>query len=318
MIITHAYFVKGFIFYNGFTLLRKVVFSVEYKTFARSIKIFLIDGMPQGRMSVELSNWTGKAYKIPRTMVTKSGDRPDLEGTGAYLLFGKDPEDDSKDTVYIGETEEVFKRLKYHLDNKEYWNIAVVIISKDDNLNKAHLKYLESKMYNYALEAGRYKVENANKPKCSFISEPDVAEMEEFFINMALLISTLGFKVFDKVKQISTKAKDVDTFFIKTSTGTDAQGQQTEEGFVVLKGSKVAEKEVPSFKGPQFKGAFNLRKKLIDEEVITMEQGELILTKDYLFSSPSTAAMVVMGRSANGRAEWKTAGGVQLKDIERE
>jgi len=137
-----------------FTWLRKVVVFMENRTFARSIKIFLIDGMPHGRMSVELSNWTGKAYKIPRTMVLESGDRPDLEGTGVYLLFGKDLEDDSKDTVYIGETEEVLKRLKYHLDNKEYWNVAVVIISKDDNLNKAHLKYLESKMYEYALEAG--------------------------------------------------------------------------------------------------------------------------------------------------------------------
>jgi len=134
---------------------------------------------------------------------------------------------------------------------------------------------------------------------------------------MALLISTLGFKVFDKVKQISPKANDVDTFFIKTSTGTDAQGQQTEEGFVVLKGSKIAEKEVPSFKGPQFKNAYNLRKKLITEEIIKIEQGELILIKDYLFSSPSSAAMVVMGRSANGRTEWKTAAGLQLKDIEK-
>jgi hypothetical protein len=287
-------------------------------TFSRSIKIFLIDGIPHGRMSVELSNWTGKAYKIPRTMVPKSGDRKDLEGTGVYLLFGKDPEDDSSDTVYIGETEEALKRLKYHLEKKEYWNTAVVIISKDDNLNKAHLKYLESKMYEHALEAGRYKVENVNKPKCSFISEPDVAEMEEFFNNMALLISTMGFKVFDKITKISTKTKDSDSFFIKTSTGTDAQGQQTEEGFVVFKGSKIAGKEVPSFKGPQFKGAYNLRQKLMDEEVIKREQGELILSKDCLFSSPSTAAMVVMGRSANGRTEWKTAKGVKLRDIEKE
>ena len=290
---------------------------MDNKTYARSIKIFLIDGNPNGRMSVELSNWTGKAYKIPRTMVPKSEDRYDLKRTGVYLLFGKDPKDDTKDMVYIGETEEVLNRLKYHLENKEYWNTAVIIISKDDNLNKAHLKYLESKMYEHALEAGRYAVENANKPKCSFISEPDVAEMEEFYNNMALLISTMGFKVFDKIKQTSTKEKDKNTFFIKTSTGTDAQGQQTEEGFVVLKGSKVADKEVPSFKGPQFKGAFNLRQKLINEEVVKREQDELVLSKDYLFSSPSSAAMVVMGRSANGRTEWKTAEGLQLKDIEQ-
>ena len=288
---------------------------MENKKFARSIKIFLIDGTPHGRMSVELSNWTGKAYKIPRTMVKTSEDRTDLDGNGIYLLFGKDDEED-KDMVYIGETEEVYKRLHSHLGEKEFWNTAVIVISKDDNLNKAHLKYLESKMYGYALDAGRYKILNSNKPKCSSISEPDIAEMEEFLDKMSLLVSTLGFKVFDKIKQDPAKNIGREIFHIKTSTGTDAKGQQTEEGFVVFKGSKTAEKEVPSFKGPKFKGAYNLRQKLINEEVIKRKEDDFILSKDYLFSSPSTAAMVVMGRSANGRAEWKTAEGIQLKDIE--
>ncbi len=289
---------------------------MKTKTYSKSIKLFLVDGLPQGRISAELSNWTGKAYKIPRTMLKASDDRADLQANGIYLLFGKDPDEENKDMVYIGESEEIYNRLLKHLAEKEFWNTAVIFISKDESLNKAHLKYLESQMYDHASEAGRYKVFNYNKPKCSLISEPDVAEMEEFFDNTFLLLSTLGFKVFDKVKQDPDKISGTEILYIKTSTGADAQGQMTEEGFVVFKGSKIAEKETPSFKGPQFKGAYNLRQTLIQEEGIKKESGGLILTKDYLFSSPSTAAMVVLGRSSNGRTEWKTTAGVKLKDIE--
>ncbi len=289
---------------------------MKTKTYAKSIKMFLIDGLPQGRISAELSNWTGKAYKIPRTMLKASADRIDLQANGIYLLFGKDPDEENKDMVYIGESEEIYNRLLKHLAEKEFWNTVVIFISKDESLNKAHLKYLESQMYDHASEAGRYKVCNNNKPKCSLISEPDVAEMEEFFDNIFLLVSTLGFKVFDKVKQDPDKVSGTELLFIKTTTGADAQGQLTEEGFVVFRGSKIAEKEVPSFKGPQFKGAYNLRQNLIKAGIIKKESVGLILTKDYLFSSPSTAAMVVLGRSANGRTEWRTSAGVKLTDIE--
>lgn len=290
---------------------------MERIPFAKTIKLFLIDGSPNGRISAELSNWTGKAYKLPRKMVMQSFDRDDLTGTGVYMLFGTNP-DDNKDMVYVGESEEVYKRLRSHLDKKEFWNYAVVIVSKDDNLNKAHLKYLESKMYEQAGLAGRFSIDNANEPTRSTISESDVAEMEEFFSNMALLVSTLGFKVFDALKQISTKpGGDEVTFYVKSSRGADAQGQQTTEGFVVFQGSAVAGDVVDSFKGDRFQGAYNLRLKLIEDKVIKKEQEDMKFTQDYLFSSPSAAAMIVLGRSANGLIEWKTAEGKKLKDIEK-
>ncbi len=291
---------------------------MEKVIFGKTIKLFLIDGSPSGRISAELSNWTGKAYKLPRTMAIQSDDRSDLTGTGVYLLFGKDPDEDSRDMVYIGESEEVYKRLRFHLDEKEFWNYAVVIVSKDDNLNKAHLKYLESKMYDQAIDAKRYQVNNVNKPTCSAISESDVAEMEEFFSNMALLVSTLGFKVFDKIKQVPSKPRDEVIFYITSTRGADGRGQQTTEGFVVFQGSVATGEVVESFKGDHFRGAYNLRLKLIKEEVIKKEQDNMIFTQDYLFSSPSAAAMVVLGRSANGRTEWKTKEGKMLKDIEKD
>jgi hypothetical protein len=291
---------------------------MEKSLFPKSIRLFLIDGMPNGRVFAELSNWIGKVYKLPRTMIAPSEDRIDLAGTGVYLLFGKDPDDDSRDMVYIGESEEVYKRLRSHLDGKEFWNYAVVIISKDDNLNKAHLKYLESKMYDRASEAKRYQINNINSPTCSAISEPDVAEMEEFFSNLVLLVSTLGFKVFDKLKQAPSEPKDEIIFHLSSARGANARGQQTTEGFVVYEGSAAAKDVVDSFKGVRFRGTYNLRLKLIDDEVIKKEREELIFTQDYLFSSPSAAAMAILGRSANGRTEWKTSEGKMLKDVEKD
>jgi len=290
---------------------------VKEKTFAKTIKLFLIDGAPNGRMSAELSNWTGKAYKIPRTMLSISGDCSDIKGVGGYMLFGIDPED-NKDMVYIGESEEVYERLRYHLENKEFWNVAIVFVSKDDNLNKAHLKYLESKMYERAIEVGRYKLNNANIPKCSSISEPDVAEMEEFFYNMSLLVSTLGYKLFDEVKQSTSEPEKEIIYYVQGPRGADARGKQTTEGFVVFEGSKVANDVVESFKGIKFQGVYNIRRKLFEEQIIKNEEGNWVFSEDYLFSSPSTAAMVVLGRSANGRTEWKTDSGKLLKDVEQE
>lgn len=120
--------------------------------YGKTIKIFLLEGDPNGRMSCELSNWTGKAYKIPRIFVSESSDREDLKSTGVYFLFGQS--DSGKEKVYIGEAEVVFDRLRQHLNQKEFWIECIVFISKDENLNKAHIKYLESRLYEWAKKTG--------------------------------------------------------------------------------------------------------------------------------------------------------------------
>jgi hypothetical protein len=146
--------------------------------FGKTIKLFLIDGEPDGRMTCELSNWTGKAYKIPRIKIKDCSDRADLNDPGVYLLFGKD--ETGEDLVYIGEAESVLKRLTQHLTQKDFWNEAIVFISKDDNLNKAHIKYLENRLFEIAKKANRYQIENNTTPTQSSVSESDKAEMEEF------------------------------------------------------------------------------------------------------------------------------------------
>ncbi len=277
--------------------------------FGKTIKIFLIDGEPNGRMSCELSNWSGKAYKIPRIKVKDCIDRTDLITTGVYLLFGKDEE--GKDLVYIGEAESILKRLNQHLNQKDFWNETVVFISKDENLNKAHVKYLENRLHDIALKAKRYKVENSITPTQSSISESDRAEMEEFIENIKMLVNTLGHKVFDEKRDVKPKQK-LETFSIKAARGADGHGEPTSDGFVVFKGSKAASTIVNSMTP----GFIKFRQKLIDEGMLINKIEYFEFSDDYIFSSPSTAAVIVMGRNANGLSEWKLKSGKTLKDFE--
>ena len=277
--------------------------------FAKTIKIFLIDGDPNGRMSCELSNWTGKAYKIPRIKIKECTDRDDLVSTGVYLLFGKDEE--GKDQVYIGEAESIIKRLNQHLTQKDFWNETIVFISKDENLNKAHIKYIENRLFEIAKNANRYKIENTVTPTQSSISESDRAEMEEFIEYIKMLVNTLGHKVFEEKREIKQKQKQ-DIFFIKAARGADAQGEPTSDGFVVFKGSKAASTTVNSMQ----QSFVNLRQSLIDKGVLKMNGEYYEFSEDYIFSSPSTAAAMVMGRNANGLIEWKLKDGKSLKEFE--
>lgn len=277
--------------------------------FGKTIKIFLIDGEANGRMSCELSNWTGKAYKIPRVNLKDCVDRPELMSTGVYLLFGK--EDDGKDKVYIGEAESIFKRLNQQLAQKDFWNEAIVLISKDENLNKAHIKYLESRLHEIATAADRYVVENSTVPTLSAISEPDRAEMEEFIENAKLLVNTLGHKVFDEKRETTTQ-RERQVFAINSARGANAQGEPTSDGFVVTKGSAAAGQLAPSI--PQRFVA--IRDNLIDKGILLNKGDYYEFTEDHIFSSPSTAATIVMGRNANGLIEWKLADGRTLRDLE--
>lgn len=277
--------------------------------FGKTIKIFLIDGDPNGRMSCEISNWSGKAYKIPRIKIKDCSDRQDLESTAVYLLFGKDEE--GKDLVYIGEAESILKRLNQHLTQKDFWNETIVFISKDENLNKAHIKYLENRLHEIAKTANRYKIENTITPTQSSISESDRAEMEEFIENLKMLVNTLGHKVFDEIRELKTKQKQ-HTFFIKAARGADAQGEPSSDGFVVFKNSKAAGSTVTSIT----QNFVTLRQRLIDQNVLINEGESFVFSEDYIFSSPSTAAAIVLGRNSNGLTEWKLQDGKTLKDFE--
>lgn len=279
--------------------------------FNKTIQMCIFDGNPNGRIMCELSNWNGRVYKISRNELNEFSKRSDSEYTGVYFLLGKD--DENNDTVYVGEAEKMIVRLKQHIKDKNYWNDCIVVLSKDNILNKAHVKFLENKFYMLAHEAKRALVINGTVPTCSSISEFDEAMLDEFIENAKLLVNTLGYKVFDTIdySELPNKKDDKSIFILKSTRGADAKGILVPDGFLVLKGSKMATSNTPSTRSY----TIALRKKLIDLGAV---DENYVFVSDYLFSDPSPAASAIAGRSANGRVEWKTIENKTINDIESE
>lgn len=268
----------------------------------------IFDGNPNGRIMCELSNWNGRVYKVSRNEISEFAQRIDSEHTGIYFLFGKD--ENNMDTIYIGEAEKICTRLKQHIQDADYWSECIAVISKDNFLNKAHVKYLENKFFLMAQSAGRFTVLNNTIPTCSSISEYDEVMLEEFISNAKLLVNTLGYKVFDSIADSAIKQEnDQIYFFINAARGATAKGVIVSDGFAVLKGSIIASSTVPSMPA----SLLQLRNSLIDKKIVDQNN---IFTRDHIFTSPSLAAAIVMGRNANGRIEWKTENHKTIKDIE--
>lgn len=279
--------------------------------YGKSIELFLVNGTADSLIIAELSNWNGKAIKIPRIEVS-SCDRDDITQAGVYFLFCK--EDDGSDSVYIGEAENVKDRLVQHLRDyqsekeKYYWSTAVVFIGRD--LNKALIRYLENRFVEIARASKRYLVLTKNTYRNTVMKESQVAVMEEFVDNVKILINALGYKVLEPFAQVdsSTSTVDDELLFI-TSGSVNATGKVTAEGFVVFAGATVNEKmSVKSLST----GMQKQRQKLFDSPKVN----DLVTTEDILFSSSSAAADFILGYSVSGPRTWKTKDGKSLKEIE--
>lgn len=279
--------------------------------YGKSIELFLVNGTADSLITAELSNWNGKALKIPRIEVA-SCSRDDITQAGVYFLFCK--EDDGSDSVYIGEAENVKERLVQHLRDyqsekeKYYWNTAVIFIGRD--LNKALIRYLENRFVEIARSCKRYSVLTKNTYRNTVMKESQIAVMEEFVDNVKTLINALGYKVLEPVLQVDSVAATADDELLYIATGgATATGRVTSEGFVVLKGATVNEKvSVKSLSA----GMVKLREKYLKEGKVE----NLVTTEDLLFSSSSAAADFVLGYSVSGPRTWKTKDGRSLKEIE--
>ncbi len=275
--------------------------------YGKAIELFLVNGTAESLITAELSNWNGKAIKIPRTEVSAC-DREDIEGVGIYFLICQ--EDDGTDSVYIGEAENVLDRLTQHLRDyqsgkeKYYWNTAVLFVGRD--LNKALIRYLENRFVEIAKECGRYTVLTKNTYKNTVLKEAQIASMEEFIDNVKILINTLGYKVLVPVP----KATDETIYLFCKGSGASAKGFVSTGGFTVLEGSTVSDHIVPSLE-TRGKTYYNLRNALVKEGVIV----DRACTRDYEYNAPSAASAVVLGHTSNGNVDWKTADGVKLKDL---
>lgn len=279
--------------------------------YGKSIELFLVNGSADSLITAELSNWSGKAIKIPRIELSTC-NRNDITQAGVYFLFCK--EDDGSDSVYIGESENVKERLLQHLRDyqsekeKYYWNTAVIFTGTD--LNKALIRYLENRFAEIAKSCRRYKILTKNTYQNTVMKESQKAVMEEFIDNVRILINALGYKVLEPVLLPDSENTTVDNEMLSIAIGNaNAKGKTTSEGFVVLQGAtvneKISEKSLNT-------GIVKLRKKMEDDGKVK----NLVTTEDILFSSSSAAADFILGYSVSGPKTWKAADGRSLKEIE--
>jgi len=234
----------------------------------------------------------------------------ELASPGIYLLLGDDPDGGFDEQVYVGQAEKVGQRLGQHQskDVMEFWTQTVVFLSKDGSLNRAHILYIESRLLDHADIAGRVRIANKTRPPAPALSENARVEADGFLSEMLTILPVLGVSAFHK-----PSAPTPGTQRIYYLEGLDAAGKGVDQsdGFLVLEGAKARVQAVPSMVGT---GYGLLRKQLLEQGAFLKEGDGYRLVKDHLFRSPSAAAAALLGRTANGRTEWKDSDGVTLKD----
>jgi hypothetical protein len=275
-----------------------------------TIKLFLPYGDPKRLRTGEVSNWTGKALAAPRTDFDQLMSRDELGRSGVYFLLGYDLKDGNP-LAYIGEAEIIRDRLRQHR-SREFWVSVIVFGSKDENLTKAHIRYLEARLIEDAIKVGRYKLENANMSGAK-LPESDKEDMEVFLERIRQVLPILGSDILTPIMGSHQPLMESNLLYCKMK-GAEAKGRRTETGFAVLAGSSAVFRE----RGSADRFVIELRKKLISEGNLTEKDGYLVFARDLEFSSPSQAASVIHGGSANGLIAWKDKKGRTLKEIENQ
>lgn len=275
-----------------------------------TLKIFLAFGDPKRLRTAELSNWTGKAVAGPRSEIDKILQREEAESPGVYFLSGTDP-DTNSNALYIGEAESIKYRIKGHL-SKDFWNNIAFFITKDENLTKAHIRYLEGRLIDIAKLADRSKLINS-QGSGSKLPESDREDMEVFLEKMLQVLPVIGIESF--VQRVSKVDNEEERVLLSCKIkDAIATGYLTPNGIVVLAGSTAVLKERGSAK--KWPSVLSHRNRLIEEGGLVQKGNTLEFAKDTEFSSPSAAAAVIHGGSANGLTAWVNNDERSLKEIQ--
>ena len=286
----------------------------------KSIRLYLADGTPGGLLTAEIMNWTGHVVAAPRSDLAGLLRRPEASRTGIYLLLGDDPDSLGGLLAYIGEGDDVGKRLYQHAraedqGGKDFWDRAILLTSKDANLTKAHARYLESRFITLAGQARRSRLINGTAPAPLPLPEADVSDMEYFISQAKIVLPVLGVNILRSaatagnggagaVSGLSPASSPVFVLHVKKD-GITARAREIDGEFTVLEGSCAR----ASWTGSQhtYKALHN---KLAGDGALVPEPGGAAVrfARDQVFASPSAAAAVITGRQANGRVEWKAEG----------
>ena len=273
---------------------------------ARSLELFFIDGRPDGMLTAEVFNWTGHVLRIPRTQLKEGLSREEAAFTGVYILLG---ETDGREMAYVGEAENMGDRIRNHAAQKDWWDRVVLVTTTANNLHKAHIKYLESRLVEIANSINANALENGNTPPRSSMNEASISNMESFLDTLLMVLPAIRVDQFlSKKRSVSEPSSSPATFAgtrfaMKVPRhGVHATAELRNGEMVVLAGSLVRNSWVGD---PNHSSGYSaLRQELVDSGIISSVDGQTMFNENFAFSSPSAAAAVVAGRSANGRTSW--------------
>jgi hypothetical protein len=281
----------------------------------QSLELFFIDGTPDGMLTAQIFNWTGHVLMTPRIRLAEALKRKEASYTGVYILIG-DSESSNLVRVYIGESEDVAERIRSHDAKRDWWTQAVLITSAADGLNKAHVKYLESRLVEEAKRAGRMNLDNLNTPPRPSLSEAAEANMEQFVDYVLSILPAIridGFLVKTRTTP-SPSAVDIPSGTEPTAVFELNSGKTSEYGtvhgianlvngeFVVQAGSVGRSKWIGTDHSYQ-----KLFDELVESGVYVSEGLQRRFAKSYAFSSTSAAGAVLNGRVTAGPRDWALA-----------
>lgn len=242
-------------------------------------------------------------FVVPRSNLSYLNTQQKLQKPAFYILLGED--EATKPKAYIGETENFRERVKDHDSKKAFWHKALIFVSKDADMTKVDVQYLEHIAIATAKKANSFILsDNKQIPKAPNLPEHQQNSMDEFFEDVKFLASFIGCNIFE-----ISQPKSEHLFYTK-GRGCNATGFYSSDGFTVLKGSVIAKSVVPSFNWKE------KREKMI-KEYTSDENSMLTLTSDKTFSSPSTASDFCIGSSNNGWLVWRDEDGNTLDSVYR-
>lgn len=267
----------------------------------------LLDKTLEGARIIDMgSTKSCECFVLPREKVAEIAKKqPHLQRYGFYILLGRDKS--MRQVAYVGQTNDFTNRVNDHKQKKDFWDTALVFVSKSDEIYPSEALYLEYLGWKAATEAGNFIIDNTkdiNKPP---LSEDKQNEMELFFEDIQFLTRFYGCKVFDKPEKVPELELSIDFKMYLPKYGMLAfmKFYRESKRYVIVAGSTIVGETFQSCP----KGIAEFRKQVMANKKLAQKDGDLYITLQDIeipetSSSPSGAASFCAGTSYQGTEAW--------------
>lgn len=268
-----------------------------------TMTVRLIGSEPDGIRICHVEGESLTTVVVPRELLSEAKKLPDIPKRGVYYLLDEDHGVIGR--VYAGQTTQGLARLDAHKSRKEFWNKAVMFLDDESNMDRDVLDALEADAIGYVRTHGSYETDNLETPQ-PYVSPYKEQAVRRLHKSILFRMAVLGYGL----DRTDAAVPAGHALFHTRRNGIAAKGRYDERtgSFTVLAGSQI-DLSRPILKNV---GATDARRNVFGEE-----SGIATLRDDMVFSSPSSAAVFVLGGSQNGWTEWVNEAGETLDTVYR-